>query len=48
MAHLDVKSPIYIQTSTKLIHCKDVILHNLGRSLHLATFCVGSVKRVNT
>ena len=27
--------------------CKDVILHNLGRSLRLATFHVGSVKNVN-
>ena len=27
--------------------CKDVILHNLGRSLRLATFHVGSVKIVN-
>ena len=29
------------------VHCKDVILHNLGRSLRLATFYVGSVKSVN-
>ena len=37
----------YHTADINLDPCKDVILHNLGRSLRLAPFHVGSVNIVN-